>query len=155
MIIRNIAIGLLLLTCWGMIISGTVSMARAQMVDNAPMDLNPIDELDPTPDVENAIEIKMLCRFEGTLDFAIAMYILPEYKRASIKPLGTDYNAVPWVPVHLQPSNDGTEYRLWLQLEGGFMVFAVNRQTLAYTVLQSIDMKGKQLYQGGWCQLVE
>lgn len=153
MIIRNIFVGILLLTVWGLIISGTVSMARAQMVDNNPLNLNPPQE---EPDAEvTTPEIKLLCRFPETLDFAIAMYILPEYGRASVKPLSEDYDAVPWVPVHLQPSNDGTEYRLWLQLDNGFMVFAVNRQTLAYTVLQSINMLGKQLYQGGWCAIVE
>ena len=157
MIIRNIFVGILLLTVWGLIISGTVSMANAQMVDNAPMDLNPTDkpDLEITPDENSTVEVKLLCRFVGTLEFATAMYILPELGRASIKPLTDKYSALPWVPVHLQPSNDGTEYRLWLQLDGGFMVFAVNRQTLAYSVLQSIDMGGRQLYTGGECRIVK
>lgn len=155
LIIRNILAVILVLTTWGMIISATVSMAKAQMINNQQLEMNPVQPTKPQATPEQYVEIKLICMFEGTSDFAIAMYILPEYQRGTVRPLVQQGQPqVDWIPAHLQEAVDGTEYRLWVQLNNGFLVFVVNRETLAYSVLQSIDMVGRELFQGGTCRQV-
>ena len=138
-IIRNLFAGLLVLAVWAMIISGTVSMARAEEL----------------PDKKSITEIKLLCGFDETMDYAIAVYMLPVQQRASIRPLIRKPNGewTDWIPVHVQPSP--TEYSFWVDIQNGYMVFTVNRQTLEYSVVQSIDMNGKKMIQGGRCTIVQ